>query len=124
MTPGGYHSFEHRWAADEAFKLHLDLGKADVQARIHALNTYAKNRLLEQPRIELVTPQSPLLSAGFTFFRVKEQDCEKIATELMHNRVVCDAVDRDVGPVVRIAPGLLNSEHEIDRFMALLNKTA
>ncbi|MNL02627.1 Isopenicillin N epimerase [compost metagenome] len=39
MTPGGYHSFEHRWAADEAFKLHLDLGKAEVEARIHSLNT-------------------------------------------------------------------------------------
>ena len=124
MTPGGYHSFEHRWAADEAFKLHLDLGKADVQTRIHELNTYAKNRLLEQPRIELVTPQSPQLSAGFTFFRIKDMDCEKIASGLMQNRVVCDSVDRDVGPVIRIAPGLLNSENEIDRFMALLNKTA
>ena len=59
MTPGGYHSFEHRWALDEAFKLHLELGKAEVQARIHALNTYAKNRLLEHPQIELVTPKSP-----------------------------------------------------------------
>ncbi|MBV6825918.1 aminotransferase class V-fold PLP-dependent enzyme [Pseudomonas sp. PD9R] len=124
MTPGGYHSFEHRWAADEAFKLHLDLGKADVQARIHALNTYAKNRLLEQPQIELVTPQSPQLSAGFTFFRIKDKDCEKVASQLMHNRVVCDSVERDVGPVIRIAPGLLNSENEIDRFMAQLNKTA
>jgi selenocysteine lyase/cysteine desulfurase len=33
-------------------------------------------------------------------------------------------VDRDVGPVIRIAPGLLNTENDIDRFMALLNKTA
>jgi selenocysteine lyase/cysteine desulfurase len=124
MTPGGYHSFEHRWAADEAFKLHLDLGKAEVQARIHELNSYAKNRLLEQPRIELVTPRSPQLSAGFTFFRIKDQDCEKVTSQLMQSRVVCDSVDRDVGPVIRIAPGLLNNEHEIDRFMGLLNKTA
>jgi selenocysteine lyase/cysteine desulfurase len=42
----------------------------------------------------------------------------------MQSRVVCDSVDRDVGPVIRIAPGLLNNEHEIDRFVALLNKTA
>jgi selenocysteine lyase/cysteine desulfurase len=41
----------------------------------------------------------------------------------MENRVVCDSVDRDVGPVIRIAPGLLNTENDIDRFMALLNKT-
>nr|WP_314533812.1 aminotransferase class V-fold PLP-dependent enzyme [uncultured Pseudomonas sp.] len=124
MTPGGYHSFEHRWALDEAFKLHLELGKAEVQARIHGLNTYAKNRLLERPQIELVTPASPQLSAGFTFFRIKDRDCEKVAAQLMENRVVCDSVDRDVGPVIRIAPGLLNSEHEIDRFMALLGKIA
>ncbi|WP_350600390.1 aminotransferase class V-fold PLP-dependent enzyme [Pseudomonas sp. 65/3-MNA-CIBAN-0223] len=123
MTPGGYHSFEHRWALDEAFKLHLELGKAQVQARIHGLNTYAKNRLLEHPQMELVTPLSPDLSAGFSFFRVKGRDCETVAAQLMKNRVVCDSVDRDVGPVIRIAPGLLNSEHEIDRFMALLGNT-
>lgn len=124
MTPGGYHSFEHRWALDEAFKLHLELGKADVQSRIHALNTYAKNRLLEHPRIELVTPKSPDLSAGFTFFRIQGGDCEKVAVQLMENRVVCDSVERDAGPVIRIAPGLLNTENDIDRFMAVLNKTA
>ncbi|MHC8318546.1 pyoverdine-tailoring periplasmic protein PvdN [Pseudomonas sp. LB3P31] len=124
MTPGGYHSFEHRWALDEAFKLHLELGKAEVQARIHGLNSYAKNRLLEHPQIELVTPMSPDLSAGFTFFRIKDRDCEKVAAQLMERRVVCDSVDRDVGPVIRIAPGLLNSESDIDRFMAVLSKTA
>ena len=123
MTPGGYHSFEHRWALDEAFKLHLELGKAQVQARIHGLNTYAKNRLLEHPQMELVTPLSPDLSAGFSFFRVMGRDCETVAAQLMKNRVVCDSVDRDVGPVIRIAPGLLNSEHEIDHFMALLSNT-
>ncbi|WP_085690373.1 MULTISPECIES: aminotransferase class V-fold PLP-dependent enzyme [unclassified Pseudomonas] len=120
MTPGGYHSFEHRWALDEAFKLHLQLGKAEVEARIHALNSYLKKRLLEHPQIELVTPLSPQLSAGFTFFRVKGKDCDKIAAFLMQNRVVADAVERDVGPVVRSAPGLLNDEGQIDRFMKLL----
>lgn len=120
MTPGGYHSFEHRWALDEAFKLHLELGKAEVQARIHALNSYLKKRLLEHPQIELVTPLSPELSAGFTFFRIKHKDSDKVAAYLMQNRVVADAVHRDVGPVIRTAPGLLNNELEIDRFMALL----
>ncbi|MBI6620139.1 aminotransferase class V-fold PLP-dependent enzyme [Pseudomonas corrugata] len=123
MTPGGYHAFEHRWAADEAFKLHLQLGKAEVQARIHALNTYLKKRLLALPQIELVTPLSPELSAGFTFFRVKDRKSDEIAAYLMQNRVVADAVHRDAGPVVRTAPGLLNTEAEIDRFMALLGKT-
>jgi selenocysteine lyase/cysteine desulfurase len=122
MTPGGYHAFEHRWAVDEAFKLHLQLGKADVQARIHQLNSYLKQRLQEQPGIELVTPLDPKFSAGFTFFRVKGQDGDEVAAYLMQNRVICDAVSRDVGPVIRTAPGLLNNEAEVDRFMAILGQ--
>lgn len=122
MTPGGYHAFEHRWAADEAFKLHLQLGKAQVQARIHALNTELKDQLLEHPQIELVTPRSPDLSAGFTFFRVKGQESDAVAAYMLKNRVVIDAVERDVGPVIRTAPGLLNSADEIQRFMTLLSQ--
>lgn len=122
LSPGGYHAFEHRWALNEAFKLHLQLGKADVQTRIHGLNSYLKERLLAHPQIELVTPTSPELSAGFTFFRVKEQSSDKVAAYLMENRVVCDAVHRDAGPVIRTAPGLLNTESEVDRFMTLLGK--
>ena len=122
MTPGGYHAFEHRWAADEAFKLHLQLGKAQVQARIRALNTELKEQLLAQRQIELVTPRSPELSAGFTFFRVKGKDCDAVAANMMKRRVVIDAVNRDVGPVIRTAPGLLNSSDEIQRFMTLLRQ--
>ncbi len=120
MTPGGYHAFEHRWAADEAFKLHLQLGKAPVQAQIHALNTELKTRLLAHPQIELVTPRSPELSAGFTFFRVKGQSSGAVVEHMMKNRVVIDEVNRDVGPVIRTAPGLLNSSDEIERFMTVL----
>ena len=122
MTPGGYHAFEHRWAVDEAFKLHLQLGKAEVQARIHQLNSYLKQRLREHANIELVTPLDPQFSAGFTFFRVKGQDSDAVAAYLMQNRVICDAVSRDVGPVIRTAPGLLNNEAEVDRFIAILGK--
>ncbi|NWF10787.1 aminotransferase class V-fold PLP-dependent enzyme [Pseudomonas salomonii] len=122
MTPGGYHAFEHRWAADEAFKLHLQLGKAQVEARIHALNSELKTRLLAHPQVELVTPRSTDLSAGFTFFRVKDQDSEAVVAHMLKNRVVIDAVDRDVGPVIRTSPGLLNNTDEIQQFMALLSQ--
>lgn len=121
LTPGGYHAFEHRWALDEAFKLHLQLGKAEVQGRIHQLNSYLKQRLSEHAQVELVTPLSPEHSAGFTFFRVKGRDSDKVAAALLERKAIVDAVYRDVGPVVRTAPGLLNDESEIDRFMTLLS---
>lgn len=120
MTPGGYHAFEHRLALGRAFELHLQLGKARVQARIHALNDYLKTRLAEYPRVQLVTPRSPALSSGFTFFRVDGRACDAVARYLMERRVICDAVERDVGPVVRLAPSLLNDEGQIDRVIELL----
>ncbi|MDG9883606.1 aminotransferase class V-fold PLP-dependent enzyme [Pseudomonas sp. GD04058] len=122
MTPGGYHAFEHRWAMGKAFELHLQLGKAEVQARIHQLNDRLKARLLEHRQIQLVTPRSSEFSAGFTFFRIKDRDPDAIAAYLADNKVMSDAVNRDVGPVIRLAPGLLNDEQEIDRAMALLIK--
>lgn len=122
MTPGGYHSFEHRWAVDQAFDLHMQLGKANIQSRIHELNSYLKQRLQEHPSIELVTPLSPEHSAGFTFFRGQNLDTDATAAWLIENRILVDAVDRDAGPVVRMAPGLLNSEADIDRAMDLLGQ--
>ncbi|HEK0906511.1 TPA: aminotransferase class V-fold PLP-dependent enzyme [Pseudomonas putida] len=122
MTPGGYHAFEHRWSLGEAFKLHLQLGKADVQTRIHQLNALLKERLLEDRRIELVTPRSAQFSAGFTFFRVPGKDPDAFAAKLIAGKVMCDAVERDVGPVIRLAPGLLNDEQQIDRVMHLITQ--
>ncbi|MFJ3451678.1 aminotransferase class V-fold PLP-dependent enzyme [Pseudomonas sichuanensis] len=122
MTPGGYHAFEHRWAVGEAFKLHLQLGKADVQQRIHQLNSLLKQRLAEHRQIQLVTPRSEQFSAGFTFFRIKDRDADAVAAHLNANKVMCDAVYRDVGPVIRLAPSLLNDEQQIDRAMALITQ--
>ena len=48
-TPGGYHSFEHRWALADAFKLHAKIGPERIQARIHALATRLKDGLADTP---------------------------------------------------------------------------
>ena len=34
FTPGGYHSFEHRWALAEAFDFQAGLGREKVAERI------------------------------------------------------------------------------------------
>lgn len=120
FTPGGYQAFEHRWAASKAFELHLQLGKDAVQQRIHGLNHYLKQQLQTLKGVELVTPSSSALSAGFTFFRIAGQDDEALAAYLIQNRVMVDSVSRDAGPVVRMAPGLLNTEAEVDRAIRLL----
>ena len=124
MTPGGFHSFEHRWALPKAFEFHLLLGKNNVQKRIRFLNNYLKERLDDIRGVERVTPMSPELSAGFTFFRVASKKADEVQ-KIMHDRkVLVSPADRDAGPVVRMAPGLLNSTQEIDFVVDVLRKIA
>jgi selenocysteine lyase/cysteine desulfurase len=122
MTPGGFHSFEHRWALHRAFQFHLQIGKRKIQDRIRELNTYLKTRLDDAPNVELMTPMSTELSAGFTFFGVDGMDPEMVTEQLLAQQIVVSPADRDVGPVVRMAPGLLNNHGEIDHVMTVLAK--
>ena len=64
MTPGGFHSFEHRWALDQAFVFHQAIGKPRVTQRIHDLNDHLKQGLAKMRRVTLRTPLSRDLSAG------------------------------------------------------------
>ena len=50
FTPGGYHSFEHRWALAEAFRFHLDIGRDRVAARTHRAGDRAQGRPGRDPR--------------------------------------------------------------------------
>ncbi len=122
MTPGGFHTFEHRAAVRKAFEFHLRIGKQRVQDRIHALNDRLKNQLEALDGVELVTPLGSDFSAGFTFFRVPERSPEEVQKILRDHQILVSPADRDVGPVVRMAPGLLNSEEEIDATVEVLRK--
>ncbi len=124
MTPGGFHTFEHRAAVRKAFEFHLQLGKEAVQNRIRQLNDYLKLRLEEAEGVELVTPMGSRLSAGFTFFRVPARSAEEVAKLMLERKIVVSAADRDIGPVVRMAPGILNSEDEIDAALVALDSIA
>ena len=122
MTPGGFHSFEHRAALWRAFELHLLLGKETVQNRIRFLNNYLKDQLDALAGVELVTPPGSKLSAGFTFFRVPTKPAQEVEAYMKKNKVNVSAADRDAGHVVRMAPGLLNLEADIDATVDLLRK--
>jgi selenocysteine lyase/cysteine desulfurase len=124
MTPGGFHAFEHRAAVEKAFEFHLAIGKERVSSRIHALNDHLKGQLEELSGVELVTPLGSRHSAGFTFFRGPGKSAEEVEKILYEHRIIASAADRDAGPVVRMAPGLMNSEEEIDAAVGLLRTLA
>ena len=113
-TPGGFHSFEHRWALGEAFQFHLDIGKTRVQERIHALNTQAKKALAAMPHVRLYTPMSPDLSAGIICFDVDGRSPTEVVAHLHEQGIVASTSPYRVS-YARIAPSLINTEAEVDR---------
>ncbi|NGZ10362.1 MAG: aminotransferase class V-fold PLP-dependent enzyme [Nitrospira sp. LK70] len=113
MTPGGFHSFEHRWALDEAFNLHQAIGKAQVTQRIYELNQQLKQGLAAMPHVTLHTPVSQDLSAGIVCFEVAGMTPRQIVEKLRQRKIV-GSVTPYATQYARLAPSLLNSPREIE----------
>lgn len=121
MTPGGFHSFEHRWSLGEAFRLHLDLGKARVQERIRTLNQSLKEQLIRIPKVRLHTPIGSDLSAGINCFEVDGMAPSEVAKRLMSKGVIGSTTPyREV--YARLSPSLLNSEDDVERSLSALRE--
>jgi selenocysteine lyase/cysteine desulfurase len=113
MTPGGFHSFEHRWALDEAFMFHKAIGKSNVTQRIYELNQQLKQGLAAMPHVTLRTPLSQDLSAGIVCFEVAGLRPHQIVEKLRQRKIV-GSVTPYATKYARLAPSLLNSPQEID----------
>lgn len=123
MSPGGFHSFEHRWALPEAFKLHMQLGKANVQKRIHQLNQQTKLGLAKMSHVKLYTPDSSALSSGLVCFDVNGMDPESVV-KTMHNKGIIMSSTPYRKSYARFAPSLLNNEQEIELALAEIQAMA
>jgi selenocysteine lyase/cysteine desulfurase len=114
MTPGGFHSFEHRWALDAAFRFHLGVGKAKVAARIHALNRLVKDELSKMPKVRVVTPRADELSAGIVCFAVDGMEPHAVVERLRAANVVASVTPPFYQPTyARLAAGLITLESDV-----------
>ena len=118
-TPGGYHSFEHRWALADAFKLHAKIGPARIQARIHALATRLKDGLADMRGVTLKTPRDPALSAGLTCLLRGEED-PRATVERLRAKKVLASVTPYATPYVRFGTGLFCDEGDVDAALGAL----
>jgi selenocysteine lyase/cysteine desulfurase len=115
MTPGGFHSFEHRWALAEAFDLHERIGRREVAARTHALARRLKEGLDSLPRVTLRTPLDDELSAGIVCFSIERMPPRQAAEELERRHKIVASVTPYAEEFVRLGPSVVNSEADVDR---------
>jgi len=114
MTPGGFHSFEHRWALDEAFTFHQAIGKARVTQRIYELNQQMKQGLAKMPHVTLHTPMSQDLSAGIVCFEVAGMTPRQVIERLRQGKII-GSVTPYATQYARLAPSLLTSTEDIEQ---------
>jgi selenocysteine lyase/cysteine desulfurase len=115
-TPGGFHSFEHRWALAEAFRFHMGIGRERVARRIHDLNSLAKAEMAKMPKVKVHTPMSADLSAGIIAFEVAGYTPQQVVQKLHDQRIIASVVPGFYSPLLaRVAPSLLTLEEDVAR---------
>ncbi|MDE3017483.1 MAG: aminotransferase class V-fold PLP-dependent enzyme [Nitrospirota bacterium] len=123
MTPGGFHSFEHRWALNEAFRFHLAIGKARIAERIHALNRQLKEGLVRMKHVRVHTPMAEDLSAGIVCFEIDGLTPAQTVKRLRERRVVASETPYAT-KYVRLAPSLLTSPEDVEKTLQTVGTLA
>jgi isopenicillin-N epimerase len=122
-TPGGFHSFEHRWALGEAFRFHLEIGKAKVETRIHTLARRLKQGLAAMDHVTLKTPLADSLSAGIVCFMVDGMSASGVVTALRNRRIIATTTPYSPS-YARLAPGMVNTVDEVDKVLDAVQSLA
>lgn len=120
MSPGGFHSFEHRWAVTEAFDMHEKIGKSAVTSRIHMLNRLIKEGLSSMPHITMHTPMSDDVSAGMVCFEVDGMSPAEAVARLRERSIVASTTPYAV-TYARLSATIYNTEEEIDQIISVVH---
>ena len=116
MTPGGFHSFEHRWALAEAFGFHDELGgRAEVARTTRALAARLKRGLAGVRGVTVKTPIDEALSAGLVCADVAGARAPAVVDRLRDEHRIVASVTPYATEYVRFGPSVANDEHDVDR---------
>ncbi|MET0808880.1 MAG: aminotransferase class V-fold PLP-dependent enzyme, partial [Pseudoxanthomonas sp.] len=114
MTPGGFVAYDHQWATAAAFRMHQQMGKARVAARIRSLNDQCKAGLGENRKVRIHTPRSGDLSAGLVCFEVEGMKPADVVKRLLERRIIASTSPYAI-TYARLAPSLVNTPEQVDR---------
>ncbi|MGA5134126.1 aminotransferase class V-fold PLP-dependent enzyme [Streptomyces olivoreticuli] len=113
-TPGGYHSFEHRWAVPEAVRFHEMIGQARVTEYIKSQAASLKDSLRRLPGVRVLTPDSPSMSAGVVCCTVEGWTAARAEHELRATHHVIATETPYARPHLRFGPTVVTAPEQIE----------
>jgi selenocysteine lyase/cysteine desulfurase len=114
FTPGGYHSYEHRWALAPAFELQEQIGVERIGARIEELSAALREGLAGAPNVFVHTPKEESLRSGIVCFSVEGSDPDSVVQQLNGDHLVSATVAPYPVPYARLGTCWINTEAEVD----------
>jgi isopenicillin-N epimerase len=121
MTPGGFHSFEYRWALKNALDWIMSIGKENICQRVRELSRLCKEGLKQMAHVRLITPMSEDLSSGIICFEVQGMTPEQVVKNLNANKVIA-TVSPYKKPYVRFTPGIINTPDDIHKGLDAISR--
>ncbi|MBD8487460.1 aminotransferase class V-fold PLP-dependent enzyme [Echinicola sp. CAU 1574] len=123
MTPGGFHSFDFRWALHTAFELQMEMKRDRVHQRTTELSTHVKEGIRNIPGVDLITPLDPNMSAGINCFMVNSLEADETVRRF-HDMGVIASSSPYRQSFARLTPFVGNTMDEVDRSLEVLAKIA
>ena len=113
MSPGGFESYEHFWAIEDAIGFLQNIGPDRITARVHELNGSAKRELAKMSHVKVHTPVADELSAGIICFDVEGMRPADVVAKLAERRIIASTSPYAI-TYPRLSFGIANSENDVE----------
>lgn len=114
-TPGGYHSFEHRWAVPAAVRFHDAIGRTRIAERIAFQAALLKDELDRLPNVRVLTPRAPSMSGGLVCCAVRDWTAADAEHELRAAHRVIATETPYAQPHLRFGPTMVTAPEQITK---------
>jgi isopenicillin-N epimerase len=112
-SPGGFMAYEHILAIPSAVKLHRDIGRPAIAARIAELNQHFRDEASKIPNVTLHTPRNPAIAGGIAAYEVKGMTAAQVVEKLAARRIrTSDSPYQPSYP--RVCAGVMNTPQDVD----------
>ena len=114
-TPGGFHSFEHRWALKEAFEFHRDIGRRQGRRENPRTRNSHEGGPRQHPGRHREDPDEGVAFGRPCVLRCFRTPCGRDRRPAPRGAQSCCSVTPYATQYLRFGPSIANQEGDVDR---------